>query len=500
MPPLGEDSACSSSGRLATRRCGTRAAAQRLARSTPCGVPNSVSKRSAYCRRALLEGGEDRAAVVVDHDDRQVGALLARAEEEPGGVVQEGHVAHQRERARRLRPPQRGADRGADRAVDAGQAAVGDHLAAAADVVAGDDQVEVADRVATPRRTAGRPAAAPRLTAPATSYGVRSGSAASRRVEVARDAAVGVVPRVGPRGVVRSARRRTWSTSRTTGNGRSDQVPAVAHRDHLDVVAGEQARDRPGQGGVAEDHHPLDPVAELAAEQQAVGADDGCRRCGSRWTARRAAATPPSRRARGRAARRRPRRPRRCAARGRGRAARGLRRRPGTAQSGRLSPVPAAVVGQQRVVELDVEVDGPAVAVAAHEGEQLVEVGRGDVEGRGEGPEDADLVGGLVGPGAPQPGRPVGGDHDERHAGVGRLDHGGSRLATAVPDVQATAAGRPPTFARPSARKRGGALVDPGVQPERRRPGRRRRARTTGARCATRARARPRARRRRGVP
>ena len=47
MPPLGEASACSSSGSDSTRQCGVRVAAHRLARSTPCGVPNSRSNRSA---------------------------------------------------------------------------------------------------------------------------------------------------------------------------------------------------------------------------------------------------------------------------------------------------------------------------------------------------------------------------------------------------------------------------------------------------------------------
>ena len=47
MPPAGAASACSSSATLSTRQCGVRVAAQRLARSTPCGVPKSRSNRSA---------------------------------------------------------------------------------------------------------------------------------------------------------------------------------------------------------------------------------------------------------------------------------------------------------------------------------------------------------------------------------------------------------------------------------------------------------------------
>ena len=47
--------------------------------------------------RALLEHREDRAAVVVDDHDRQVRPRLVGAEHQPVAVVQERHVAHQRE-------------------------------------------------------------------------------------------------------------------------------------------------------------------------------------------------------------------------------------------------------------------------------------------------------------------------------------------------------------------------------------------------------------------
>ena len=49
---------------------------------------------------ALLEHREDRAAVVVDDHDRQVRARLVGPEHQPVAVVQERHVAHQREVAR----------------------------------------------------------------------------------------------------------------------------------------------------------------------------------------------------------------------------------------------------------------------------------------------------------------------------------------------------------------------------------------------------------------
>ena len=146
MPPLGEASACSSSGRLVTRRCGVRVAAHRLARSTSCGVPKRVLERLGVLVGPLLQHAEDRAAVVVDDHDREVGPLLAGAEDQAGRVVQEGHVAHQGQRAGAARTAQGGADRGGDGAVDAGEAAVGDDLAPVAHGVARDHQVQVADR------------------------------------------------------------------------------------------------------------------------------------------------------------------------------------------------------------------------------------------------------------------------------------------------------------------------------------------------------------------
>ena len=93
MPPLGLASACASSARSVTRQCGVRVAAHSAPRSTPCGVPKSFSKVAAYSGAALLQGREDRAAVVVGHHDRQVGARLVGPDHQGGQVVQEGHVA-----------------------------------------------------------------------------------------------------------------------------------------------------------------------------------------------------------------------------------------------------------------------------------------------------------------------------------------------------------------------------------------------------------------------
>ena len=80
--------------------------------------------------------------------------------------------------------------------------------------------------------------------------------------------------------------------------------------------------------------------------------------------------------------------------------------------------------------------------------------------------EDPDLVGGLVGAGAAQPGRPVGGDARPAAApACAASSTAGCRLATAVPEVQTTAA-RLPTLVMPEGEEAGGALVDAGVQPE----------------------------------
>ena len=63
--------------------------AQRRPRSTPCGVPKTRSKDVRVLRPALLELGEQPAAVVVHHDDRQVGPRLVRARS-PGRCCRAG--------------------------------------------------------------------------------------------------------------------------------------------------------------------------------------------------------------------------------------------------------------------------------------------------------------------------------------------------------------------------------------------------------------------------
>ena len=130
-------------------------AAQRAARSTSWGVPKTRSKWSAWVGVALFEGGEDAAAVVVHHDDAQVGARFGGADDQAVGVVQEGQIANQR--VRRARVGEGGSDGGGDGAVDAGQAAVRD----CADRYYG-RQVQVAYRVR--RRNDEHPVGAGALT------------------------------------------------------------------------------------------------------------------------------------------------------------------------------------------------------------------------------------------------------------------------------------------------------------------------------------------------
>ena len=69
--------------------------------------------------------------------------------------------------------------------------------------------------------------------------------------------------------------------------------------------------------------------------------------------------------------------------------------------------------------------------------------------------EQLELVDRLAGADVAQLRRAVGGQHDQRHARLARLDTAGSRFAAAVPEVQVTATGSPLAFAIPSAMKPG---------------------------------------------
>ncbi len=77
---------------------------------------------------ALFQQGEDAAAVVVQHDDGQIGAPFVRPQHQPVAVVQESQVAEECVGGSAMRD--RSPDRGRHRAVDAGHTpvAVHDHI------------------------------------------------------------------------------------------------------------------------------------------------------------------------------------------------------------------------------------------------------------------------------------------------------------------------------------------------------------------------------------
>jgi hypothetical protein len=105
------------------------------------------------------------------------------------------------------------------------------------------------------------------------------------------------------------------------------------------------------------------------------------------------------------------------------------------------------------------------------------------VVGVDQGSEDADLVGGLVGVGAAEPGRPVRGEHDEWDAGVGGLEDGGMQVGDGRP--RRTDHRGPRThLGQPESEEAGGPLVDAGVQPDQ--PRRRGIVRGEGERCVPR--------------
>src|SRR5262245_13442209 len=77
----------------------------------------------------LGKKGEDAAAVVIDHDERQVGLRVVRVDEEAVTVMEIGEVAKQRigMAASSLLPAQCGADRRGDQAINAVDPAVAHH-------------------------------------------------------------------------------------------------------------------------------------------------------------------------------------------------------------------------------------------------------------------------------------------------------------------------------------------------------------------------------------
>jgi hypothetical protein len=88
-------------------------------------VPRAEEALEGVTEGSLLQGGEDATAVIVHHDQAQVGSRLAGADRQAGRVVHEGKVAQQavgRPAVRQCR-----ADGGRRGAVDAARAPAGQH-------------------------------------------------------------------------------------------------------------------------------------------------------------------------------------------------------------------------------------------------------------------------------------------------------------------------------------------------------------------------------------
>ena len=230
MPPFGLASACSSSASDSTRQCGVRVAAQRLARSTPWGVPNSRLVPVGVRRVALLEHREDRAAVVVDDHDRQVRPGLVGPEDQAVGVVQERHVAHQRERSAACAGG-RGRRRSPTRRCRRCRTGRGWRSPCGGRRPRTSATIRSRSRIGLEAPTNSSPSGgSARLTAPATPYGV-SALGGEQRVELPADGRVGRPPRVEPGRVVGLGRARAVGRrGRRRANGRSGPHAAARHR------------------------------------------------------------------------------------------------------------------------------------------------------------------------------------------------------------------------------------------------------------------------------
>ena len=229
-------------------------------------------ERRPVLGRALLEQAEDRAAVVVHHDDREVRAGLARPDHQPVRVVQEGQVAEQR--VRRAGGGEGGADRGRHGPVDAGHAAVGQHGHAGSRA----GQEQVADRLGRPADDAAPPAGTASISVAATP-GSDSPAWSSRPSTLARAA-----PRRPPARPAQPPRRHRMPRLRppaaagaavgTAGRTRVGAVgrvgPGRAGGDDVERGGREQPGDRAAERRPADGQHPVRPVRgrEPAAQQQ----------------------------------------------------------------------------------------------------------------------------------------------------------------------------------------------------------------------------------------
>ena len=256
-----------------------------------------------------------------------------------------------------------------DGAVDAGQPAVADDHPAVADAVARAPSGRGRGPGWRRRRTAGRPAGSARADRAGDVVRRERPGSASRRVELARDARA-VRGRATPRATRGSSGRaatvaRDPARPRRPGYGAG---PGRSGRRAATTSTSSRASSRlTGRDSVGcpNDHDALDPAGELrVGEQQPVGADRVRRRCATRWSARRAAASPPAPRGRGPAGPASS--PATTTVRGPGvQPARGSRRAgsPGAASTARRptpaverAPQPSPGLGEQRLLELEVEV------------------------------------------------------------------------------------------------------------------------------------------------
>ncbi len=143
-----------------------------------------------------------------------------------------------------------------------------------------------------------------------------------------------------------------------------------------------------------------------------------------------------------------------------------LRLRVGGRRAGRRRP-PRFGVGQQRFLELEVELGRSASPGRDLRGRVEVRCGGVDaeVEAGGEDPEDAVLLGRLVGSGATHGRGAVGGEEHEAPAGVRGLHDGGQQVAHGRAGRRDHSDRRPRARRQAQGQEPGGPLVDPDVQP-----------------------------------
>ena len=452
-------------------------------------------ERGGVLRRALLQQAEDAAAAVVEHDDREVGARLVRADDQAGGVVQQREVAEQRvARARRgparRRPrwtPCRRCRRRPGWPARSGRAAV-------------PRPARRRGPGSTSRAPAARPPGSAATSARARRRPAGRGRVVERRVQRGRRRAVRGAPAVAS----------TAAAGRSGGSGAdgADRAGDVGPRRRR---PGRRAR-TPRRRGSASSR--CTGGAASGGRRRPPGPAAAVRRGARAATARCAAppATPPrpARRSPARGQRRAPRPARRARRRrasappGRAAAARrcratgGRRRSTGRRRAGPRvrSPPPSGTSGSANGRLRCTGPGGPPRA--GRRGDRAADDAR-HAGARSPGDRDRRAAASRTAlaeePGwtivwlAPVPiscGGPVGGEREQRHAGVRRLQHGGvqvrrgrARGRAAPAPAGRTAARARARGTRPCARRSARAAAAGPRRP-------RRAARTTAARCGSR--------------